>query len=548
MPEVVPAHGHDLGFSHLNPGTELCPPGFAIPSECKMPIKTEMGDYGLAGYSPDTPVGFAIPQDLPTEQTTETMYHMEDDGYLVGNSSNQTFMSATSSSDGEQPTMMTPPEKPSPTMFLPQDAFDRRPSVTGILASHFQNSFHLQRQGSGQAMYEKPLNASKTRLVSPAHASPTASPVQWKDSTASPSLGLNTSAENTIALTRVDLAARRKRPRPAPLMRPDAQRSHSYTGPLTASPPSARKSLLNPSQHVRRIRSNLDVVNGRVQKPRSSSAQHSPRHLDNQFHDSFTPDRSFQGMQNTFQSPPTPLSAVYASDEALGYPQVGDSNQTLGTPAVDNHFILNSPPTTPYEISPFTTERPQEAFLGHKFEAHQPPQSAPPQKTSFFLGDSPPMPNCTPSHLSWQAPDEGSYNQFSEQCPTITVQPRYHPPSGQYEQAHVPSTYVHQQPFQNPPQHLVPSQLQTSFNVPQPQFHPTPEHLYQNSHQHSFPQYHSLPMPLYEQNVYELQPQQQQLEIKVELGPQPKGPPQPRKQYTFSNSTPDDFSPPKDER
>ena len=158
------------------------------------------------------------------------------------------------------------------------------------------------------------------------------------------------------------------------------------------------------------------------------------------------------------------------------------------------------------------------------------------------------MPNCTLSHLSWQAPHEVPSNHFSEQSPATVVQPQYHPHSSQYEQAHVPSTYVQQHPFHSPPQHRVPSQMQTPFSVPQPQFHPTPEQLYQNSHQYSFPQYPSLPMPLFQQNVYELQPQQQQLEIKVELGPQPKGPPQPRKQYTFSNSTPDDFSPPKNEQ
>ena len=545
MPEVVPASGHHLGFGDMDLGPELCPPGFAIPSECKMPV-TETVDFGLEGYSPDTTVGFAIPEDLPTEETAKSMYHVEGDEFLIGNLSNQTFMSATSSSDGEQPRMLTPPEKPSPVSLIPQDASDRRSSITGTLASDFQKGFHLQRQASGQVSRDNPSISSSADLVSPAHDSPIASPMQWRDGTVPPTLSLDTSADNTAAGSRIDLAARRKRPRPAPLIRPEAQRSHSYTGPLTSSPPSARRSLLNPSQHVRRIRSNLDVHNGRVQKPRSTSAQHSPRNIEAHFHNTFTPEQSVRGGQHTFQSPPTPLSSVYANDESLGYPaQVGGHrNQNLGTPTTfDGSFSLNSPPTTPYEVSPFSTGRPQGNHLGQGFEAHQPPQSAPPQKTSFFLGDSPPTVNSSLGHSGWQAPHQVPSNHVSDQSPAIMVQPQYQQAPGLYEHGHTVPAYAQQQAFQSLPQHQVPSQLHTSFTPPQqPQFHPTPEQLYQQSHQYSFSPYYSPPVALGQQNVYELQTQQQPLEIKVELGPQPKGPVQPRKQYTFSNSTPDDFS------
>ncbi|KAL8794501.1 MAG: hypothetical protein Q9195_002974 [Heterodermia aff. obscurata] len=547
LPEVVPAISQDttpLAFDHLDFGTKSCPPGITVLSaDCKMPVPETL-DFDFSGYSSDTPVGFAIPQDSPTEQTGESMYRIVENGLHVGNLSNQTFMSATSSSDGEQANMMTPPERPSPISLQSRDGFDRRSSITGALTKEFQNGFHLQRQSSGQALYDQQLHASETGSISPVHASPSATPVQWNDGSVPSTLSLDTSTDNGVANNKIDLAARRKRPRPAPLIRPDAQRSFSYTGPLTSSPPSARKSLLNPSQPVRRIRSNLDGFSGRVQKPRSTSAHQSPRNVESRFQNAFKSEQS----STTFQPPPTPLSAVHANDESLGIaPQLNDQpHQPVGSPtAFEDSFTLNSPPITPYNVSPFPAERSQGVFLGHAFEAHQPPQSAPPQKTRFFSGDSPPIANSNLGHLSWQAPHELPSNHFAEPNPAVVMQPQYHAAPGPYEQPPVSSTYTQPQVYQNPLQPQLPSQH--SFTPPQQLFQPSPEQLYQNAQQISYPQFHSPPMALYHQNVYELQTQPQQLEIKVELGPQPKGPPQPRKQYTFSNSTPDDFSSPKDE-
>lgn len=545
MPEVVPATNQDtlsLAFGNVEFSTETCPPGITVlPADCKMPVAETM-DLGFEGYSPDTPVGFAIPQDSPMEHTTESMYQMVENGLHIGNLSSQTFMTATSSSDGEQPSTTTSPEGPSPISLKPQDDLDRRPSVTGALANEFQNGFHLQRQSSGQLMYEQSLHASAMTSMSPTQKSPVSVPPQLHHGQSS-ALSLDMSTDSGSNIDRIDLAARRKRPRPAPLIKPEAQRSFSYAGPLTSSPPSARKSLLNPSQGVRRIRSNLDVFSGRVQKPRSTSAHQSPRNLESRLQTAFTPDQS-KCASSTFQSPPTPLSAVHIKDESCGYASQFDdqSNQGLSTPATfDGSFNMNSPPITPYDISPYSAERSQNVFLGHAFEAHQPPQSAPPQKTSFFLGDSPPMANSSLGHLSWQAPHEVPSNHFPEHNAGVVMQPRYNAVPSHLHQAPM---YGQEQLYQNSLQHHVPSQM--PFNHPQPQFHPSPEQLYQNAHQQlSYPRYQS--PPFYHQNVYELQTQPQQLEIKVELGPQPKGPPQPRKQYTFSNSTPDDFTSSKDD-
>ena len=148
------------------------------------------------------------------------------------------------------------------------------------------------------------------------------------------------------------------------------------------------------------------------------------------------------------------------------------------------------------------------------------------------------MQNNSITHLSWQAPHEVPSNHLPEQqTPAVVLQSHYQALPNHYIQPLVPSTVGQHQSYPSPPQQ-VPSQLENSFSPPQ--FQPSPEHIYQNSQQF-YPQGQSQ-MTLYQQNMQDVQAQPQQLEIKVELGPQPKGPPQPRKQYTFSNSTPDDYS------
>ena len=493
-------------------------------------------DLDLDNYSPDNVAGIAMPEEMPVEQHFQPMYQIAGNGISMGNLSSQTFMSATSSSDGE-PSLMTPPDRPSPISLRPQNSFDRRGSITRGLTTDF-HTFHLQSQKSNQALYNEASNTASGRV------SPAAPTTPWIDS--SPPPAVSQEQTRSSLSSRIDLAARRKRPRPAPLIRPDAaQRSLSYGGPLTSSPRS-RKVLLDPSHPVRRVRSGLDVVHGRIQKPSSTSAQLSPRVFENRFQAAFPNNQSPSRCNSSAyqQAPLTPLSAaqtggcstdfpIHHSDDGIA--QHGSSSNFEGS------FDFNSPPITPYHLEQFPIQHAQGAYQSHTSAMHEPPQSAPSLKTSFFSRDSPPIPSTNLPHLSWQLPAEVPSNSFQTQSSVVVAQPQYNGMTGQFEQPQIPFAY---QPsdFQHPPQ------IQIPFHGPSPHaFQGSPEHLYAAQPQYPIQHYQSPPLGPFQHTMFEHQAAPQPLEIKVELGPPPQGTPQPRKQYTFSNSTPDDFTSPKDE-
>ena len=517
----------DMAFD----GTDF--PGLPISLESTLSLGNfkasgpDHGDYDLDSYPTDSVAGIAMPEDLPMEQPFQPMYQIAANGISLGNLSDGTFMSATSSSDGE-PSLMTPPEKTSPTPLQPQDPFDRRGSVTGGLSTDL-HTFHLQSRQPSQVVYDDSSIANSSR------ASPSASVRQWASPSPPPTIRQSSTA--TSLANRIDLAARRKRPRPAPLIKPDAaQRSHSFGGPLTSSPRS-RKLLLDPSHPVRRVRSGLDVVSGRIQKPTSTSAQLSPRLFENHFHAGFPSRRSPSAYHTSAyqQAPLTPLSAAQTAECPMEFPI---HNVDEGFAQSTNHeesFDMHSPPITPFHLEHFPAQQAQRLFQSRPTAMHEPPQSAPPQRTSFFQ-DSPPMQNTGLSHLSWQLPAEVPSNAFQSQCPVVVTQPQYNPLTGQFEQHQIPVAYP-QQPLQL---HI------PSYGSPQQILQGSPDHLYTAQAQYPFQLCQPTPLGSFPPNMFESPAAPQPLEIKVELGPSPQGTPQPRKQYTFANSTPDDFSSPKE--
>lgn len=508
-------------------------PGLTIPNSDSKQAFPDPVDFDMDSYTSESVAGIAMPEEMPVDQSTQHMYQMPSHGLSIGNGSSQTVMSATSSSDGEQQTLMTPPEGPSPITLRPQEALDRRGSITGALTTDFQNGFHLQPRKSSRVLHDASLDASfESRLDASGRVSPAAPAAQLAPN--SPSQ-LSTEDLNSPSVT--SLAARRKRPRPAPLVRPDAQRSHSYAGPLTASPQS-RKMLLDPSRPVRRVRSGLEVVHGRIQKPTSGSAQVSPGKLEAGF-DRQPSLRSNSGVHP--QAPPTPLSATQAGHCSLDLPlnrsEEDEFAQHGVTAGWEDSFNFNSPPITPYSFNQCSAEQRHASFLSHVSASHEPPQSAPPQKTNFFFGDSPPISNSNLPNPSWQAPVEVPSNAFPNHSPTVVPQSSYNALPAHYEQPQMHFAY----PI---PQYQGPSQHQIGFQGPASQaFNGSREQIYSGLQQYPF----LASMGPYQRNFLDAQPQPQPLEIKVELGPSPQGTPQPRKQYTFSNSTPEDFSTPKEQ-
>lgn len=125
-------------------------------------------------------------------------------------------------------------------------------------------------------------------------------------------------AANGFSAPRLDIASRRKRPRPAALQ-PEAQRSVSY-GPMTLSPTARMPSLgIAKQASVRRIKSTgngLNAGNGRIQKPGVAAAPLSPRNFHSLSSNTFlnqnahTTNTSSQNI-----TPLTPLSPLAAKQQ-----------------------------------------------------------------------------------------------------------------------------------------------------------------------------------------------------------------------------------------
>lgn len=491
------------------------------PSDAKSPFSL-MPEWDISNWitdpHADIPLqsdGFVTMQDS-LNGYSHAMYQNSVEGFSVGNPSCQTF-GTNSSSEGE-PGLMTPPPKTSPMpTFLP-DLHLRRGSNSSELANDL-NTIRLQQPRSRPGTYEEMFCAPATSdLVQSTEKSPT---LPQEVATGSPvSIGLNSAATKISAVPRVDLASRRKRPRPATL-RPDARRSQSYAGPLTISPSSKVSSQgLGPSPSVRRIKStgqNMNVVSGRVQKSGLGSAQMSPRNFQT-YLDAAALSPSYYPTRNSTDTsqasapnftPPTPLSPVKMELQPEVWPTyspyVGPSapswehGQDHATSnAFETSTNVTSPPITPFNIDAFprfVVERPI-----HDTLYHCPPQSAPPQQTTFF-GDSPPMPATNHNQSSWL----------------------------------VPSTTMPLEGYRDdsPMSMRRPSQL-SQIGYPEPQFQ------FVANYNHGLPSMGLGPSTVFGNSS----PPQKDLEFHVTLIPhsKPQGAPQPRKKYTFNHTTPKDFS------
>ena len=430
---------------------------------------------------------------------SQAMYQNSIEGYHVGNPSCQTF-ATTSSSEGETPSLMTPPPRTSPLPFVPQDAFGRRESVTADLTNNFDTIRLQQPQSSLNGYQEMIDNHSAATSQTPSGTPPAPSELRIDVSGTSTSPSLRTAHQESSA-PRLDLASRRKGPRPAAL-RPDAHRSQSYAGPLTMSPTSRVPSLgFAKSNSVRRIKSTgngLNVMNGRIQKSGLSPAQLSPHNLQSVSTAHLLASQNAGTSDDTGNAPLTPLSPE-ATDQmdhlwSQSHQWAGEHSHSTSI-GVETDATITSPPITPFDGTlqqPFSSNQPHTAY-------HWPPQSAPPQQTSFF-NDSPPVAPTNFAHLGWQVPSSTSLHGYAEEPLNPTVaRPAF---LTQYD-------YHDSQPF--------------------PGHHPSQLHSYQMGfcHPHTFQ-----PPP---------QPQKE-LEIQVQVFPAPEGLPQGRKTYTFNHTTPKDFS------
>ncbi len=476
-----------------------------------------MPEWDMNNWITD-PVDISLPNDdfmsmqEPFETYSHASYQNLIEGFSVGNPSCHTFVT-NSSSEGETD-FMTPPPKTSPIPTLPPDAQLRRGSNSSQLADDL-NTIRLQQPRSLLGLCEEMLPPAKSGLAQDFDESPTVSRPQPVGSDSPPCLGLNHSADKLSAVPHVDLASRRKRPRPATL-KPEAQRSHSFAGPLTMSPTSKVSSHglgLGPSPSVRRIKStghNMNVVSGRVQKSGLGSAQMSPRNFQTYLDAAGFPQPHLLNGQNTSTSqapftPLTPLSPAKLELQPEVWPDYSPRLDHAGWDNSHEQFLNNnfeagagvaSPPITPFNIEAFPrffVERPVQDSL------YNCPQSAPPQQTTFFEDTSP---------ISAAA-----MNQPAWLVPTMPLE-------GYREE----SLMSMQRPNEG-------SQL--VFPEPQLQF---------IGNYHHGPPNMGLMGPGATNFFSSPPPPQKDLEIQVNLIPKPQGAPQGRKKYTFNHTTPKDFA------
>lgn len=444
----------------------------------------------------------------------QTLFQNSIEGFAVSNPSSHTFFT-NSSSDGEV-NLMTPPTKASPALTIHPESQLRRGSNSSQLADDL-NTIRLHQSRSRLALYEDRLPPSNSNLIKDCNLSPTAQQSQPVGGGSPPSLDLNPAVDKILAIPRIDLASRRKRPRPA-MLRPEAQRSQSLAGPLTMSPTSKVSSYgLGPSPSVRRIKStghNMNVATGRVRKSGLGSAQLSPRIFQTYLDAGFS-QPPFLTSQNASTStcqphdasftPLTPLSPakmdlhpeIWPSYSPHFGPSVWENgNEQFSNGNFESGVDFSSPPITPFNMDAFPqllVERPAQDQLYHC------PQSAPPQQTTFF-GDTSPIPS-------------GSTNQSGWLVPTM-------PLDGYHEDA--------------------PMSMRRPSQVPQLAY-PQPQRQFMSNYQHGLDQMGL--MGLNSPNFFgSSPPPQKDLEIQVNLIPKPQGAPQGRKKYTFNHTTPKDFA------
>jgi hypothetical protein len=232
----------------------------------------------------------------------------------------------------------------------------------------------------------------------------------------------------------VDIAARRKRPRPAALGTA-ALRSFSYTGQSAMSPTfRLGRQSQNPHsiRHVKSSGHNLNVTYAGVRKP--SSAQRSPLNIatfaEAEEFSNLMAERKFPRQPGPEQgcAPPTPLSnedilrtRLPTLEEPVFTEQEHDAPDPYFLNGQPSQFIMASPPSTPRK--PDFLAQPQ-------MQSMMPPMSAPPQYALF--------PDCTPPYSAGPL-TTSSWSDAPLTSPEMATFP--------------PAAHISQQPYASPVMH-----------------------------------------------------------------------------------------------
>ena len=317
----------------------------------------------------------------------------------------------------------------------------------------------------------------------------------------------------TPAVPDLNLAARRKRQRPAALGTVTS-RSCSYTGPETSSP-STKSNGLAPSLSVRRIKStgnNLNVISGRVQKSGVATSQRSPLSFQT-FHEAEAFNRIHNLTDHTTNASPISSKNSFAPPTPMSPSGLGGEYFTWNKESVESQLQLHQNRSR----LPFSHERSQS-------DADSPPKT-PYNDMAYFQPDFTTPPQSAPAHLT----------TFQHALPTFhTVQ------QGPMAYA-VPSTslaesYAYYPAAGLPQQHASPMAFNAHY-MPHVYSHPPPAYV------------HGSP-PMAGHNMFyanSAPPPAKEMEFVLQTFPEPEvtaqAPKEPHrpKDYIFQNTGPKDF-------
>ena len=341
---------------------------------------------GLAG-SRSMPTGFY--GSGPTITDPNGMQQTLLSSSLLRNTSTQTLASSVSSL-GDPNSLISPPSQTPSMPWLNSEFEHRRVSDSSELA-HNVEGMHLQGPpGLTLATNMGPSPHSSAISINGV-ATPDTSPEQF-------------SSQPFVPQT--DLASRRKRVRPT--LRPEGSRNVSQNDSLNGSPHSRTSSLsVGAPAGPRRVQSGQALHNNqfRIHKPGSNAAQVSPRNLQTHFERNALPQPSKRSTSNSANaSPTTPhdppskpsASAASANRSPAEYQHefhVRSASTSHGAhgqfhmPRHANASVPNLHSSSPAPQMPYPIQIPGQH--GGQLAGTHGPLSAPPHQTNFF-GDSPP--------------------------------------------------------------------------------------------------------------------------------------------------------------
>ena len=242
----------------------------------------------------------------------------------------------------------------------------------------------------------------------------------------------------------LDLAARRKRPRPAALTS-SALRSRSY-GALTSVSPTVRPGMMPAPHAVRHVKSTGHSLNARFGGIRkASSAQRSPINVA-----TFAEAEAFhrlmaqQAAANAQSYGPDASTPIVPTSAGFHTPTQTDEHSGFAIQRMDlasrfqlpntQHLTLNttSPPATPFDPH----------FVHHGQHLSMPPVSAPPQYATFPEFTPPysagPLTNSSWSDAPLTSPDMPNFPQVTY-IPSLKYAPKMESPQSQFQQFVLPS-------------------------------------------------------------------------------------------------------------